>query len=209
VRCPKCNEIFYWDRIPTTGVVAGATSEDPPGKYYPNTYSFTCPNKKCGAKLTLSDDDIDVIIDARLPTDPDNIVTEEIIDARLARHPEIDQFWMAYGRGLVNDTLTLLDDRAKNMITICASLIVVNFGLLVALRIEDIPIKVTPQFFFAISAALFVVSYFPSKKAVNLEAPRSIEVSYSSWREWKLKYQRCGFLCFIVGLFAIAFSLLL
>jgi intracellular septation protein A len=134
---------------------------------------------------------------------------DKIIDAELATHPEIDRFWMDYGKGIVNNTLTHLDNRAKNMITICASLIVVNFGLLLAFKIEAIPIKVTPQIFFAISAALFVVSYFPVKKEFHLDGPDSIEASYGSWMRWKLKYQRYGFFSFIVGLFVIAITGLL
>lgn len=132
---------------------------------------------------------------------------DKIIDARPAKHPEISRFWIDYGKGIVNNTH--LDDRAKNMITTCASLIVVNFGLLLAFRVEPVSVKLTPQFFFAISAALFILSYFPVKRKFYLDIPKSIEASYDSWMLWKLIYHKFGFVFFIAGLFAIAITGLL
>jgi hypothetical protein len=134
---------------------------------------------------------------------------DRIIDARLAKHPEINRFWIDYGKGIVNNTLTQLDDRAKNMITTCASLIVVNFGLLLAFNVEPVLVKVTPQFFFAISAALFIPSYFPVKRKFYLDIPKSIEASYDSWMKRKLKWHYAGFAFFIAGLIAIAITWLL
>jgi hypothetical protein len=129
---------------------------------------------------------------------------EEIIDAELDKHPEISRFWIEYGKGIVNNTLNQLDERAKNMITVCASLIVVNFGLLLAFEVNPLSINVTPQFFFALSAAFFVLSYFPRKKEFHLDSPTSIEDSYADWTKWKLKWHYIGFGFFIAGLFAVA-----
>lgn len=134
---------------------------------------------------------------------------EKVIDAELDEHPEISQFWRGYGKGIINNTLSQLDERAKNMITVCASLIVVNFGLLLVFGIRPVSISVTPQFFFAVSAAFFVVSYFPIKKEFHLDAPESVEASYTSWMSWKLRWHYFGFVSFIAGLFAIALTGLL
>lgn len=79
-----------------------------------------------------------------------------------------------------------------------------NFELLLVFEVTPVSISVTPQFFFAVSAAFFVVSYFPIEKKFHLDVPKSVEASYTSWTRWKLIWHSLGFGFFIAGLFAIA-----
>ena len=118
--------------------------------------------------------------------------------------PETDTFWTEFGQQTIKDVTSSLDERAKFMITTCASLIVVNFGLLLAFEVQSFSIRVAPQFFFAISAGLFAVSFFPVTRKINLQSPDSIENSYDIWMKWKLNWNRAGFCMLIVGLLAMA-----
>jgi len=45
------------------------------------------------------------------------------------------------------------------MIT-CAALIVINLGLLLAFTVQSVSLEIAPPLFFAISAAVFAISYF-------------------------------------------------
>jgi hypothetical protein len=136
---------------------------------------------------------------------PADIESEKAdVEVEASSTPETDTFWTEFGQQTIKDVITSLDERAKFMITTCASLIVVNFGLLLAFEVHSFSIKVAPQFFLAVSAALFAISFFPITKRVNLQSPDSIENAYNTWMKWKLKCNRAGFFLFIVGLLAMA-----
>jgi hypothetical protein len=123
---------------------------------------------------------------------------------KISPNPEVNNFWKDQGQKIIGSSLDVLDERAKFMITTCASLIIIDFGLLLAFKIQSIPINVTPQLFFAISAAFFVISYSPVNKRFNLLSPKSIENAYHSWMKWKLLWHYGGFALFLAGLLAFA-----
>jgi hypothetical protein len=126
---------------------------------------------------------------------------------------EINKFWKSYGTEFVKGSIQSLDDRAKFMITTCASLITVNFGLTLAFTAEfldqSILVKVSSQFFLAISALIFALSISPKLEKLNLASPASIERVYNKSMEWKLKLHYFGFGFFIAALFAIAIATLI
>ena len=125
---------------------------------------------------------------------------------KISQNPDVDDFWIGYGKKILEGSINSLDERAKFMVTTCAALIVVNFGLLVAFSAGSALIKVTPQFFFVVSAALFVLSYFPSKVRFNLASPKSVEDVYNISLKWRYGCHISGFVFFISGLLAIALT---
>lgn len=70
-----------------------------------------------------------------------------------------EEMWLEYGKKLMTDSIGGLDERAKFMITTCATLIVVQFGLSFAFKITPFSFTLTPQFFLVISAAFFASHY--------------------------------------------------
>ncbi len=126
------------------------------------------------------------------------------IDGDYSSNVEFDEFWVEYGKESIKQTLAGLDERAKYMITTCASLIVINFGLLTAFSINSFSIKVSPQFFLVISVIFFVLSYFPAEKTINLQAPFKNRDAYTAWKHSKIRWHKFGFAFFIAGLFAMA-----
>lgn len=119
---------------------------------------------------------------------------------------ETNKFWKSYGTEFVKGSIQSLDDRAKFMITTCASLITVNFGLLLAFPAQSTIIKVSPQFFLAISALFFALSLSPKLEKLNLASPGSIERVYNKSMKWRLKLHYIGFGFFVAGLFAVAIT---
>ncbi len=97
----------------------------------------------------------------------------------------------------------------STLITTCASLIVIHFGLLLAFKVQGSYYKVSPEFFFVISAALFAISLYPVGRLIRMQSPDSIKGSFRSWVRWKLRGHRVGFGFFIVGLLAMAVTLVI
>jgi hypothetical protein len=118
----------------------------------------------------------------------------------------IDEMWLEFGKKLVTDTIGGVDDRAKFMLTTCATLIVVQFGLSFAFQIQAYSLILTPQFFLVISAAFFATSlHDPGRaKALTLNSIQSLAGFYAqrTWRKsiWNL----IGFSFFVAGLLAFA-----
>ncbi len=129
---------------------------------------------------------------------------ENIKKAKFSSNPDVDKFWLEYGKETIKTTLGAMDERAKYMITTCASLIVINFGLLLAFPSQNI--QITPQFFFVVSAAFFAISYFPLKKDFSLFLLKSVKKAYQSWLRWKLIWHYGGFGLFVAGLLALAIA---
>lgn len=124
---------------------------------------------------------------------------------RPPKDPDYNNFWKEYGKETINKTLEGLDERAKNMITTCAGLIVVNFGLLLAFNVENLVVKVTPQLFLVISTAMFALSYFPIPREFSFDSPKTIEKTYRFWLRWRKIWHLAGFVFFVAGLLAIAY----
>src|SRR5688572_23410248 len=100
----------------------------------------------------------------------------------------IKTFWLDYGLRTITDSLQTLDERAKYLITTCASLVVIHFGILIGFGISDISFKITPEAFFIIAISLFSISYFPKKKEIPYYDPILIEQLYREWLNHKYKW---------------------
>jgi hypothetical protein len=134
---------------------------------------------------------------------------DEVLDGTLPNHLEIDEFWMKFGHEIVSKQLEGLDERAKFMITTCAGLIVIDFGLLFAFSTPSLSLRVVPQFFFAISALFFSFSYFPRGQEIQFEAPDEIKNAYTTLTNAKIQWHRYGFTLFFIGLLAMAITSLI
>jgi hypothetical protein len=135
---------------------------------------------------------------------------DEIVVGKKPDSPEeTNKFWKSYGTEFVKGSIQSLDDRAKFMITTCASLVTVNFGLILAFSIQSTVINVSPQFFLAISALFFALSLSPKLEKLNFASPGSIERVYNKSMNWRLKLHYMGFGFFIAGLFAAAITSLI
>jgi hypothetical protein len=98
------------------------------------------------------------------------------------------------------DSVEKFDERAKFMITTCATLIVVNFGLLLAFPVQGISFEIAPPLFFAIAAGVFALSYFPVGPRINLLVPDSVSRVHHIIYSYKLRYHYIGLGLFICGL---------
>jgi hypothetical protein len=125
--------------------------------------------------------------------------------ATIPKSPEEDEFWVSHGQSLINKTLDNLDDRAKFMITTCASLMVADFAILSLTSLNSI-ISISPQFFFSISALCFMISLFPQKYVINAWVPDQTKEAYKSVTKKKYKYHKFGFALFFIALLLVAFT---
>ena len=125
----------------------------------------------------------------------------------ISERPQEDKFWIDFGENIIKDTIQTLDERAKYIITTCASLIVIHFGLLLAFKVQGLSFKVTPEFFFVVSAALFALSFYPIRKDVIMQSPSDIRDAYKYWINWRQVWHRVGFGFFIAGLLAMAITI--
>jgi hypothetical protein len=152
------------------------------------TFSRICPNAQCSTLLRIEVSD------------------SNVAHVAVSASPEIDSMWIEYGKKLVTDTIGGLDDRAKFMITTCATLIVIQLGLSFAFKVQAYSLVLTPQFFLVISAAFFAMSlHQPSRtRAINLQSPNSIQTLYIQMTMKKSRWHLLGFSFFIAGLLAFA-----
>ena len=131
---------------------------------------------------------------------------EENISVRISGTSELDTFWKECGKKMIIDSIEKFDERAKFMITTCASLIVINFGLLLAFPIQGISFEIAPPLFFAISAGIFAISYFPAGPAINPLAPDSVSRAHAVIFSFKLRCHYIGLILFVCGLFLLGIS---
>lgn len=121
---------------------------------------------------------------------------------------EEDEFWILFGKSLITSTIDVLDDRAKFMIRTSASLLVVDFAvLLIALKATILTIS--PQFFFALSVLCFVVSLFPKRYQTNPWTPDETKSIYFRMLNYKRRGHLVGFLSFFLGLILVALTSLI
>lgn len=122
-------------------------------------------------------------------------------------NPEEDDFWVSFGKSLISDTIGVLDGRAQFMITTAASLLVVDFAAL--LFTSKIALaKISPQFFFAVSALAFVYSLFPRGYEVNPWTPDKTKNTYGAIVSHKQRAHVYGFFLFFIALILVAVTLL-
>ena len=126
-------------------------------------------------------------------------------EVEVSSSSEEDMFWVRFGKTLVSQSIDILDERAKFMITTAASLLAVDFAVLVfASKIGTI--NVSPQFFFALSALFFIVSLFPRSYTVNPWTPDKTKATYSLMLKHKYRFHLVGFLFFFMALILVAAS---
>jgi len=120
---------------------------------------------------------------------------------------EEDEFWLCFAKSLISKVIDGLDDRAQFMVTTSASLLVADFAILVIAAKESV-LKVSPQFFLALSALSFIASLFPRKYTVNPWLPDNTKQTYSEILNHKIRYHLIGFSMFFIALILIALSAL-
>jgi hypothetical protein len=96
---------------------------------------------------------------------------DTIVKGRAPVDEQIKIFWLDYGLKTITDSLMTLDERAKYLITTCASLIVIHFGIIVGFGLSEMSFRITPEGFFVIAISLFSISYFPKKKEIPYHDP--------------------------------------
>jgi len=118
---------------------------------------------------------------------------------------EEDEFWISFGQSSISETVGVLDERAKFMITTSASLLAADFAVLL-LTSKVGPITVTPQFFFAVSALFFMISLFPRRYKINPWKPDETRETYQEVVEFKYRFHFVGFSMFFLSLVLVATS---
>ena len=119
--------------------------------------------------------------------------------------PEEDEFWKSFGQSLISGTISVLDSRAQFMITTSATLLTVDFAiLLIASKVTTL--TVGPQFFFAFSALCFMLSLFPRQYKVNPWQPDSTKSIHYKMLNIKRKCHIIGFVFFFFGLILVGLS---
>jgi hypothetical protein len=116
-----------------------------------------------------------------------------------------DEIYAEYGKKLLTETAGGLDERAKFMITTCATLVVVQFGLSFVFNVEPFSFTLTPQFFLVISAAFFAKSlYYVGRTTVDLQSSESLHRYYMKTTRSKYRWHSLGLSFFIVGMLVFA-----
>jgi len=118
---------------------------------------------------------------------------------------EEDEFWISFGQSLISETINALDTRAQFMITTSASLLTVDFAVLL-LASKIAALTVSPQFFLAISAFFFLLSLFPKQYNVNPWTPDKTRATYLKILNHKHRLHVIGFSMFFLALVLIAVS---
>jgi len=129
----------------------------------------------------------------------------EVKKIQVSSSEEEDRFWLSLGQTLISDTVNVLDNRAQFMITTVASLLLIDFGILV-LSTKTVILMVAPQFFFALSALSFVLSLYPKRYKVNPWTPDETRHTYHEILKNKHWKHYLGFSLFFVGLILVAVS---
>ena len=119
--------------------------------------------------------------------------------------PEEDEFWLSFGKSLISNSIDVLDNRAQFMVTTSASLIAIDFAILVITSNVGI-FMVSPQFAFAFSALCFILSVVPRRYQVNPWLPVATKYAYFKILNSKHKWHLVGFSFFFFGLVLVAFS---
>jgi len=137
-------------------------------------------------------------------------MSEEASDSKVPKvevssSPEEDKFWIKFGSKLVSKSINVLDDRAKFMITTAASLLAIDFAVLV-FKSRATAINVSPQFFFALSTLFFIISLFPRHYLVNPWTPDETKTLYREILDHKYNFHKIGFAFFFIALILVALT---
>lgn len=133
------------------------------------------------------------------------VKSPRVAKVELSSTPEEDEFWLTFGQSLISGAISVLDNRAQFMITTSASLLTVDFAILIiASRVTAL--TVSPQFFFAFSALCFMLSLFPRQYKVNPWKPDSTKLIYYKMLNTKRKCHIIGFILFFTGLILVGLS---
>ena len=204
IKCTVCKKPFSWEPpnpVEISSIMAKLNRAALPP---PVTFSKTCPNRIDPPGVSP----YDCLTQWSIEYDLNN---NQITRVRSSSSPTTDKIWIEFAIKRAVEGLDRLDKRAEFFLTTIATLIAIKFGLFVAFTTSltttnPLNPNIYPQFILAISAIFFALSYFPYKKLVYLESPKNIEDAYTAWHGWKVRWQIVGFIFFIIGLFAIAYS---
>lgn len=131
--------------------------------------------------------------------------SSSVVKVEVSSTPEEDEFWLTFGQSLISGTINVLDSRAQFMITTSASLLTVDFAiLLIASKVTTL--TVSPQFFFAFSVLCFTLSFFPKQYKVNPWQPDLTKSIYYKMLNTKRKCHIIGFIFFFFGLILVSLS---
>lgn len=131
--------------------------------------------------------------------------SSHLAKVEVSSNPEEDEFWLTIGKSLISNAIKGLDSRAQFMITTSASLLTVDFAILLFTS-KVTTLTISPQFFFAFSALCFIVSLFPKQYKVNPWQPDSTKLAYYKMLNVKRKYHIVGFVLFFLGLVLVGLS---
>ena len=106
---------------------------------------------------------------------------------------------------MISNSIDVLDNRAQFMVTTSASLIAVDFAILVIASKVAI-LTVSPQLVFAFSALCFILSVVPRRYQVNPWLPDETRSTYFTVLNAKHKWHLIGFSLFFFGLILVALS---
>jgi len=123
----------------------------------------------------------------------------------VALNPEEDEFWLSFGKSLISGSIDILDNRAQFMIRTSASLIAVDFAILV-IASKVALLTVSPQFLFAFSVFCFTRSLVPIRYQVNPWLPDETKSTHLKILNAKHKWHLRGFSSFLLGLILVALS---
>ena len=61
---------------------------------------------------------------------------------KISQTAESDLFWIEYGRKTLTETIEVMDERLKFMVTTCSSLIIIDFSYFyLRLTLQEFPLK--------------------------------------------------------------------
>ena len=135
----------------------------------------------------------------------ETLVDSDKVKVDISSSPEEDEFWITFGQSLISQTINVLDNRAHFMITTSASLLTIDFAILLVVS-KIALLSVSPQFFFAVSALSFMISLFPRKYKINPWTPDETQSTYFRILNYKHRFHLIGFSMFFLALILIAIS---
>jgi hypothetical protein len=133
------------------------------------------------------------------------ISDDDVIKGKVSQSPDLDKYWIQFGKDHLKNSLSVLDDRAKSMLSINPFLILGITGVLKLTESLSV-LSLAPLLPLAISIIFFTLSTFPLKGKIGFDDPLLNKTTFYYWQKWKLRWQYAGYGAFIIGLFSLALT---
>ena len=117
------------------------------------------------------------------------------------------EFWRGFRESLISDSLPILDERAKWMVTTTAVMTIADSTLTQVLSRITI-VNIMPSTFFALSTFFFILSLFPRKYETTPGELKNLQETYVEMVNRKLRFHRLAFTLFFLGLVFVVISAL-